>query len=45
MGIQVIAEVSGGVPRVINRICDRALHHGWVKGASQTTPTSFVWRR
>ena len=33
--IQLIAEVSGGVPRVINRICDRALHHGWVKGADQ----------
>lgn len=32
--IQVIAEVSGGVPRVINRICDRALHHGWVKGVN-----------
>lgn len=32
--IQVIAEASGGVPRVINRICDRALHHGWEKGAN-----------
>src|SRR5258705_2623736 len=31
--IQVIAEASGGVPRVINRICDRALHYGWEKGA------------
>ena len=33
--IHVIAEASGGVPRVINRICDRALHHGWEKGANQ----------
>jgi len=33
--IQVIAEVSGGVPRVINRICDRALHHGWANSAHQ----------
>jgi general secretion pathway protein A len=32
--IQVIAEASGGVPRVINRICDRALHHGWEKGVN-----------
>jgi general secretion pathway protein A len=32
--IQTIAEVSGGVPRVINRICDRALHHGWMTGAN-----------
>jgi general secretion pathway protein A len=33
--IHLIAEASGGVPRVINRICDRALHHGWAKGTNQ----------
>jgi type II secretory pathway predicted ATPase ExeA len=27
--IETIYRVSGGVPRIINRICDRALHHGY----------------
>jgi type II secretory pathway predicted ATPase ExeA len=27
--VSAIAEASGGVPRLINRICDRVLHVGW----------------
>ena len=29
--IEAIYRVSGGVPRIINRLCDRALHHGYLK--------------
>ena len=32
--IDVIFEASKGVPRVINRLCDRALHHGHVERRS-----------
>jgi len=31
--IEVVYRVSGGVPRLINRICDRALHHGYLRRA------------
>ena len=31
--IEAIHQASHGVPRLINRICDRALHHGYVKRA------------
>jgi type II secretory pathway predicted ATPase ExeA len=29
--IGAVYRVSGGVPRLINRICDRALHHGYLR--------------
>ena len=29
--IEAIYRVSDGVPRIINRLCDRALHHGYLK--------------
>jgi type II secretory pathway predicted ATPase ExeA len=29
--VEAIYRVSGGVPRIINRLCDRALHHGYLK--------------
>lgn len=32
--IDLAYEVSGGVPRLINRLCDRALHHGHVRRAA-----------
>lgn len=31
--IEALHQASHGVPRLINRICDRALHHGYVKRA------------
>jgi general secretion pathway protein A len=31
--IEALYHVSHGVPRLINRICDRALHHGYLKRA------------
>ena len=31
--IEAIYQASHGVPRLINRICDRALHHGYLKRA------------
>src|SRR5204863_4380649 len=32
--IDAIYDTSGGVPRVINRLCDRALHHGHLRRMS-----------
>jgi type II secretory pathway predicted ATPase ExeA len=32
--IEVVYRVSGGVPRLINRICDRALYEGYHRGAA-----------
>jgi type II secretory pathway predicted ATPase ExeA len=32
--IEAVYRVSGGLPRIINRVCDRALHHGYLKRAS-----------
>jgi len=32
--LDVVFEASGGIPRVINRLCDRALHHGYVRRAT-----------
>jgi type II secretory pathway predicted ATPase ExeA len=29
--IEAVYQVSGGVPRIINRVCDRALHHGYLR--------------
>ncbi len=29
--IEAVYQISGGVPRVINRVCDRALHHGYLR--------------
>jgi type II secretory pathway predicted ATPase ExeA len=29
--VETIFQVSGGVPRLINRLCDRALHHGYLR--------------
>jgi hypothetical protein len=29
--IEAVYQVSGGVPRLINRVCDRALHHGHLR--------------
>ena len=29
--VEAIYRVSGGVPRLINRLCDRALHHGYLR--------------
>jgi hypothetical protein len=29
--IELVYDASGGVPRLINRICDRALHHGHLR--------------
>ena len=29
--VETIYQVSGGVPRLINRLCDRALHHGYLR--------------
>jgi type II secretory pathway predicted ATPase ExeA len=29
--IDAVYRISGGVPRIINRICDRALHHGHLR--------------
>ena len=29
--VEAVYRVSGGVPRLINRICDRALHHGYLR--------------
>ena len=33
-GIDALQQASRGVPRLINRVCDRALHHGHLKRAS-----------
>lgn len=33
-----IYHASGGVPRLVNLICDRALYRGWVKGARRIEP-------
>ena len=32
--IAAVYQVSGGVPRLINRVCDRALHHGHLRQAA-----------
>jgi hypothetical protein len=32
--LDVVFDTSGGIPRVINRVCDRALHHGYVRRAT-----------
>jgi hypothetical protein len=32
--IDTIYDASGGVPRLINRLCDRSLHHGHIKHAA-----------
>ena len=40
--IGVIYEMSGGIPRRINQICDMSLFSGWVKKASQVDP-EIVW--
>jgi general secretion pathway protein A len=29
--VEAVYHTSGGVPRVINRVCDRALHHGYLR--------------
>jgi type II secretory pathway predicted ATPase ExeA len=29
--IRAVYQVSGGVPRIVNRLCDRALHHGYLR--------------
>ncbi|MEO6236463.1 MAG: AAA family ATPase, partial [Vicinamibacterales bacterium] len=29
--VEAVYRISGGVPRLINRICDRALHHGYLR--------------
>jgi MSHA biogenesis protein MshM len=31
--VEVLYRTTGGVPRLINRICDRALHHGYLRRA------------
>ena len=31
--VETLYRVTGGVPRLINRICDRALHHGYLRRA------------
>ena len=36
--IDVVHDLSGGVPRVINRLCDRALHHANARRASVVDP-------
>jgi len=32
--IAAVYQVTGGVPRLINRVCDRALHHGHLRQAA-----------
>jgi hypothetical protein len=32
--VEAIYELSGGVPRIINRLCDRALRHGYARRAA-----------
>jgi len=32
--VDTVYEASGGVPRLINRLCDRALHHGHLRRAA-----------
>jgi type II secretory pathway predicted ATPase ExeA len=32
--VEAIYELSGGVPRIINRVCDRALRHGYARRAA-----------
>ena len=32
--IAAVHQVTGGVPRLINRVCDRALHHGHLRQAA-----------
>ena len=29
--VEAVYRISGGIPRLINRICDRALHHGYLR--------------
>ena len=36
--IDLVFNASGGVPRIINLVCDRALHHGHEQRASVITP-------
>ena len=32
--VEALYRATGGVPRLINRICDRALHHGYLRRAA-----------
>src|SRR5438105_3922852 len=40
--IDAIHEATGGVPRLINRLCDRALHHGHLQRAAVIDPAMFA---
>ncbi len=41
--VDLIAD-DGGIPRLINLICDRALHRGHLARTSLIARTSFAWR-
>ena len=41
--LDIVYSGSGGVPRLINLVCDRALHHAWVKRTARIEP-DVIWK-